>query len=62
MTTATGTTRFSLLRALFDLAREQRRALEAVDLERFDALLGERETLLTELQAMTLDAAGEALP
>jgi len=62
MTTATGTTRFSLLRALFDLAREQRRALEAVDLERFDALLGERETLLTELQTMTLDAAGEALP
>lgn len=62
MTTATGMTRFSLLRALFDLAREQRRALEAIDLDRFEALLDEREALLGQLQAMTLDADGEALP
>ena len=57
-----GTTRFSLLRRIFDLARDQRRALEAAELERFETLLDEREALLTELQALTLDAEGEALP
>jgi len=62
MTAAAGTTRFALLRSLFDLAREQRHALEASDCERFQALLDDREALLTELQAMTLDADGEPLP
>lgn len=62
MTIATDTTRFVLLRALFDLAREQRHALEARAVERFEALLDDREDLLQRLQALTLDAAGEALP
>ena len=39
MTTPYAATRFALLRDLFDLARAQRRALEADNLERFEALL-----------------------
>jgi hypothetical protein len=62
VTIATDTTRFVLLRALFDLAREQRHALEARAIERFEALLDDREELLQRIQALTLDAAGEALP
>lgn len=62
MTIATDTSRFVLLRALFDLAREQRHALEARSVERFEALLDDREELLQRLQALTLDAAGAALP
>lgn len=63
MTTPLAATRFSLLRALFDLAREQRRALEVEALERFEAMLDEREALIAQLQALTPDAeAGGALP
>lgn len=62
MTTAPTASRFALLRALFDLAREQRQALEADAIERFEALLDDREVLLGQLQALTLAASGEALP
>jgi hypothetical protein len=50
--TATAT-RFALLREVFDLAKQQRHALDAEELERFQDLLERRQVLIDELEAIS---------
>lgn len=52
--------RFALLRQLFDLAREQRQALDTDDLVRFESILDERQVLLDQLAEF--DDGDDSLP
>lgn len=52
--------RFALLRQLFDLAREQRQALDTDDLVRFESILDERQALLDQLTEF--DDGDDSLP
>jgi hypothetical protein len=56
--TATAT-RFALLREVFDLAKQQRHALDAEELERFQELLERRQVLIDELEAISPSDEGE---
>ena len=62
VTTPQTASRFALLRELFDLARAQRRALEADALDRFESLLDEREAIILRLQTLSEDAAADLPP
>lgn len=53
--TATAT-RFALLREVFDLAKQQRHALDGDDLERFQDLLERRQLLIDELEEISPNA------
>lgn len=52
--------RFALLRQLFELAREQRQALDTDDLVRFEAILDERQALIDQLTE--IDDGEDSLP
>ena len=54
--------RFTILRQIYDLAGEQREALAADDISRFQHILDQREELIARLRAMLGDAAGVDLP
>ncbi len=61
MPEATVSARFTLLREVFDLAKEQRRAIDGDDLEGFGALLERRQALIEQLVDLSSDA-GSPLP
>lgn len=60
MSNPTTTAKFELLRDLLDLSRAQHGALEADDLDRFEALMLERTEILQDLGL--LDSDGAPLP
>lgn len=63
MADRTAAPKFALLRQIYDLAREQREALEQDSLERFQHLLDEREELIGRVRVMdTEDVALSELP
>jgi hypothetical protein len=51
------TQQFDVLREIFDLSRAQRQCIEREELDRFAALMDERDALLQELQALVQEEA-----
>lgn len=57
MPDVTVSTRFALLREVFELARAQRHAIQADDLGEFASLLEQRQLLIDDLVALDTDEA-----